>query len=114
MFSLFGTSNLYAGEVTGQVTGQVAVQPSLIESMIPFLLIFVVMYFILIRPQAKKAKAHKVLLESLKVGDEVVTSGGIIGRIKSLAETFVTLEVGNASLKVLKEHVVLATRGSKK
>ena len=110
MFSLFGASNLYAGEVTGQA----AAQPSLIESMIPFLLIFVVMYFILIRPQAKKAKAHKVLLESLKVGDEVVTSGGIIGRIKSLAENFVTLDVGNASLKVLKEHVVLSTRHSKK
>ena len=82
--------------------------------MVPFLLIFVVMYFILIRPQAKKAKEHKLLLESLKVGDEVVTSGGIIGRVKSLAENFITLDVGNSSLKVLKEHVMLATKNSKK
>lgn len=110
MFSLFSTSNAFAAEAASQA----AAQPSLIESMVPFLLIFVVMYFILIRPQAKKAKEHKLLLESLKVGDEVVTSGGIIGRVKSLAENFITLDVGNSSLKVLKEHVMLATKNSKK
>ena len=110
MFSLFSTSNAFAAEAASQA----AAQPSLIESMVPFLLIFVVMYFILIRPQAKKAKEHKLLLESLRVGDEVVTSGGIIGRVKSLAENFITLDVGNSSLKVLKEHVMLATKNSKK
>ena len=110
MFSLFSRSNAFAAEAASQA----AAQPSLIESMVPFLLIFVVMYFILIRPQAKKAKEHKLLLESLKVGDEVVTSGGIIGRVKSLAENFITLDVGNSSLKVLKEHVMLATKNSKK
>ena len=80
-------------------------QPSMFETMIPLLFIFVVMYFIMIRPQAKKAREHANLLKDLKAGDEVVTSGGIIGRVKSVSEEFVTLDVGNAHLKVIKEHI---------
>ncbi len=53
-------------------------------SLIPLILIFVLFYFLLIRPQQKRAKKHKLLVESLKVGDEVVTSGGIVGRITVL------------------------------
>lgn len=109
MSLLTGTAAYAAAD---QVPAQAA-QPSLIESMVPFLLIFLVMYFILIRPQAKKAKEHRALLEAIKVGDEVVTSGGIIGRVKSLADNFITLDVGNASLKVLKEHIAYSTKKAK-
>jgi preprotein translocase subunit YajC len=110
MSLLTGTAAYAAAD---QVPAQAAAQPSLIESMVPFLLIFLVMYFILIRPQAKKAKEHRALLEAIKVGDEVVTSGGIIGRVKSLADNFITLDVGNASLKVLKEHIAHSTKKAK-
>jgi preprotein translocase subunit YajC len=82
-----------------------AKQPSMLEMLILPLGFLVIMYFFIIRPQAKKAKDHASLLTNLKVGDEVVTSGGIIGRVKSIAEAYVTIDVGGASLKVVKQHV---------
>ena len=51
---------------------------------IPLILIFVIFYFFLIRPQQKKAKEHKLMVASLKRGDEVVTSGGIVGKVKRI------------------------------
>ncbi len=80
-------------------------QPSFFENIIPFLLIFVLMYFLLIRPQVKKAKEHASLVSGLQVGDEVVTSGGIIGRIRSISEGFVVLDLGSTTVKVLKENI---------
>jgi preprotein translocase subunit YajC len=63
--------------------------------MLPLVLIFVVFYFLLIRPQTKKAKEHREMVAKLQNGDEVVTVGGILGRIVDLSDTFVTLEVAN-------------------
>lgn len=82
-----------------------AAQPTFLENMIPFLLIFAVMYFIIIRPQAKKAKEHENLMGGLKPGDEVVTSGGIIGRVKSITEQFISIDAGTTVLKIQKNHV---------
>lgn len=62
---------------------------------LPLILIFVVFYFLLIRPQQKKAKEHSAFLGNLKKGDEVVTSGGIHGRVTGLTDTIVTLEVAD-------------------
>lgn len=101
------TALAQASEGAAQAAGK---QPSMFETMLPMLFIFVVMYFIMIRPQAKKAKEHASLMKNLKAGDEVVTTGGIIGRIKSVADEFVTLDVGNASFKVMKEHVSRFTK----
>ena len=64
-----------------------------LTSFIPLILIFVVFYFLLIRPQQKKAKEHQAFLGSLKKGDDVVTSGGIHGRITGLTDVVVTLEI---------------------
>lgn len=76
--------------------------PSFLEVLILPLGLLVIMYFFIIRPQARKAREHTALLQNLKVGEEVVTSGGIIGRIKAIADSFVTLEVGsNVCLKVV-------------
>jgi preprotein translocase subunit YajC len=81
-------------------------QPSTLEILIMPLAFIVIMYFLVIRPQQKKAKEHQALLTTLKVGDEVVTTGGIIGRIKAIADAFVTLEAGpNTTLKVQKSHI---------
>jgi len=66
-----------------------------IESMLLIVLMFVVLYFLMIRPQMKRAKEHKTLLESLQKGDEVVTVGGVLGRITKLNENYVTLEIAN-------------------
>jgi len=60
---------------------------------LPLIIIFAIFYFLLIRPQQKRQREHKLFLQSMKKGDEVITSGGIVGRITSLAENFVTLEI---------------------
>ena len=57
-----------------------------LESFIPIILIFVIMYFLLIRPQQKKIKEHKNMVENLRRGDQVLTQGGIIGRITKVKE----------------------------
>jgi preprotein translocase subunit YajC len=60
---------------------------------LPLVAIFVVFYFLLIRPQQKKAKEAKAMLEALQKGDEVVTAGGVLGRISKISEQYVTLEI---------------------
>ncbi len=57
-----------------------------IAQFIPLILIFVIFYFFLIRPQQKRVKDHKIMVESLKRGDEIITSGGIIGTIEKIME----------------------------
>jgi preprotein translocase subunit YajC len=67
---------------------------------------FALMYFLLIRPQQKRAKDHKKVLSELKQGDEVVTNGGIVGKITSVDETFVDLEIASGvTVKVQKQGV---------
>ena len=61
---------------------------------LPMIAIFVVFYFLLIRPQQKKAKEAKAMLEALQKGDEVVTAGGMLGRISKLTDQYATVEVG--------------------
>lgn len=59
---------------------------SLISSLIPFILIFGIMWFLLIRPQQKKAKEHRAMVEALRRGDQVLTAGGIIGKVSKVKE----------------------------
>ena len=67
---------------------------------------FVLMYFLLIRPQQKRAKDHKNLLKALKKGDEVVTNGGIVGKVNSVDESFAVLEISECVvLKVQKQGI---------
>ena len=67
---------------------------------------FVLMYFLLIRPQQKRAKDHKNLLKELKKGDEVVTNGGVVGKINSVDESFATLEIAEGVVvKVQKQGI---------
>jgi len=60
---------------------------------LPIILMFVLLYFLMIRPQMKRAKEQKAMIEALQKGDEVVTAGGIVGRITKLADQYVTVEV---------------------
>lgn len=70
------------------------IQSSLM-SMLPIVLMFVVLYFIMIRPQMKKQKEHRAMVEALAKGDEVVTAGGLLGRVSSLNENFVGVEIAS-------------------
>ena len=80
---------------------------STLLSLLPLVLMFVVLYFIMIRPQMKRQKEHKSMIEALAKGDEVVTSGGMLGKVTKLSESFVSLEVaGNIELQVQRSAVV--------
>jgi preprotein translocase subunit YajC len=63
--------------------------------LLPIILMFVLLYFLLIRPQTKRAKEHRVMLDNLQKGDEVVTAGGALGRITRIGDQYVSLEIAN-------------------
>jgi len=76
--------------------------------LLPIILMFIVLYFLMIRPQMKRTKEHKALIEALAKGDEVVTGGGIAGRITKVSENFVAIEVAAAvEIQVQKQAVTL-------
>jgi preprotein translocase subunit YajC len=68
---------------------------SSLMGMLPLVLMFVVLYFVMIRPQMKKAKEHKAMIEALAKGDEIVTAGGILGKVTKLGDGFIDIEVAN-------------------
>lgn len=78
-------SNAYA-QAAGSAEGQLL-------GFLPIILMFVVLYFLMIRPQMKRAKEHRTMVDALQKGDEVITSGGIVGRISKVGEGYVTVEV---------------------
>lgn len=66
-----------------------------IMSMLPLLAIFVIFWFLILRPQQKKMKEHQAMLNAIEVGDEIITQGGIAGRVRKVGEQFMTLEIAN-------------------
>ncbi|MEQ9798779.1 MAG: preprotein translocase subunit YajC [Salinisphaeraceae bacterium] len=86
--------------------GAPAAGPSIMPTLIMVGLFFVFMYFMIIRPQMKRQKEHRQLLESLEKGNEVVTQGGIAGKVRDLGENFIAIEVADGVLiKVQKQSV---------
>lgn len=77
-------------------------------SLLPLVLIFVVFYFLLIRPQNKRQKEHKELVANLTVGDEVVTGGGILGKITEVHEQFVHVQVSDGVVLKIQRHTIAA------
>jgi|SRR5579884_1964324 len=79
---------------------------SALLSFVPFILIFVIFYFLLILPQQKRQKKLKEMLDTLKKGDKVITSGGIWGTVTNLGKETVTLQISdNTKIKVQREHI---------
>lgn len=77
-----------------------------IEMLLMMAIFFAIMYFMIIRPQQKRAKEHKNMLEALGKGDEVVTGGGLLGKITNISDSFVEIEVANnTNVKVQKQAV---------
>jgi preprotein translocase subunit YajC len=66
-----------------------------IGGMLPLVLMFVVLYFVMIRPQMKRQKEHKAMIDALAKGDEVVTSGGVLGKVSRMGESFLAIEIAN-------------------
>ncbi len=66
-----------------------------LTGMLPLVLMFVVLYFIMIRPQMKRQKEHKAMIDALAKGDEVATAGGLLGKVAGLSEGIVQLEIAN-------------------
>ncbi|WP_029406978.1 preprotein translocase subunit YajC [Thiomicrorhabdus sp. Milos-T2] len=86
--------------------GTAAAQGGGWEGIIPLVLLFVVFYFLLIRPQQKKVKEHKALVEAIKKGDEVVTYGGLAGKIREMSENFCDVEIAeNVIVKVERQNI---------
>ena len=93
----FFISNAYA---------QGAPQGNSLFTLLPMILIFVLFWFILIRPQQKKQKAHAALVSALSVGDEVLTAGGILGRVTNVSEHYAAIEIADGTvIKVQKMSV---------
>ena len=95
-------SNAYAQTTT-------AADPGLMGSLTtfaPILIMFVVMYFLMIRPQQKRQKEMKSMMEALAKGDEVVTAGGILGRVVQVKDAYVTVEVAAGTEIVVQKNAV--------
>ena len=68
---------------------------SSLMSMLPLVLMFVVLYFVMIRPQMKKQKEHRTMIEALAKGDEVVTAGGVLGKVAKMGDSYLGLEISS-------------------
>lgn len=107
LYKLAGVASAYAEEATAATTAAAEELPeinpvvSIITTLLPMVLIFVVFYFMLIRPQQKKDKQVKEMLNNLKVSDRVCTIGGIYGTITQIKDDTVTLVVGNQNMTMV-------------
>ena len=96
-------SNAYA-----QTAAAAAGPMDSVMQFLPIILMFAVLYFLMVRPQMKKAKEHKALLEALGKGDEVVTQGGLAGRITKVGDDFVSIAIAdNVDIQMQKAAITL-------
>lgn len=85
---------------------QAAAQPNALMQFAPLVVLVVVFYFLLIRPQMKRTKEHRQMLDKVAKGDEVVTGGGLAGRVVAIGEAYVTVEVAdNVNVKIQKQAI---------
>lgn len=88
-----------AQAITGIVLAQAGDTASSLMGMAPIVLMFVVLYFLMIRPQMKRQKEHKALLAALAKGDEVISAGGLLGKVSKVSDNYVTVEVAELADK---------------
>lgn len=91
-----------------QATGATGGAESQLFQMWPFLLMFVALYFLMVRPQMKRQKEHKSMLESLQKGDEVVVAGGIVGKITKLQDAYMNVEIA-PNIEILVQRSAVTT-----
>ena len=91
---------------TAPAAAEGGLQSSLM-SMLPLVLMFVVLYFVMIRPQMKRQKEHRAMIDALAKGDEVATAGGVLGKVTRLGDTYVGVEIaGGVEIQVQRSAVV--------
>ena len=106
MLGLIGLAFAVDPIAAGQAAAPSGIQSFLNSGAPMFVIMIGIFYFLLIRPQQKKAKEHRALLEALKKGDSVVTAGGVFGKVTSLDENIVTLEIATGvNIKIKKGHI---------
>jgi preprotein translocase subunit YajC len=99
-------ADAYAMGPAPQAGGPGGGTAGMISSLLPLVLIFVVFYFLLIRPQQKKAKEHQLMLDAIKKGDKVVTAGGLYGVVESVGNTTLVLKIAeNVKVKIGKGYI---------
>jgi preprotein translocase subunit YajC len=86
-------------ETASVVLAQVGGDLSSLTGLLPIVLMFVILYFLMIRPQMKRQKAHKALVAALAKGDEVITAGGMLGKVTKVTEAYIGVEVGELADK---------------
>jgi preprotein translocase subunit YajC len=91
-------SNAFAADAASATAG--------ITSFLPIIVIFVLFYFMLIRPQMKQAKEHGKMLEALQKNDEVATSGGLVGKVVKVGDSFVSLEIAPETVVNVQKHTI--------
>jgi preprotein translocase subunit YajC len=92
-------SNAYAQSLTGGLESN-------LMSFLPIILMFVVLYFLMIRPQMKRQKEQKSMMDALAKGDEVVTAGGILGKVTKVTDGYVTLEIANGTEIIVQKSAI--------
>jgi preprotein translocase subunit YajC len=98
--------SFFISDAAAQAAGGGA--PSQLSALLLPVLLIVVFYFLLIRPQQKKQKEHRQMIDALTVGNEVVTGGGVLGKVTQVGEQFVTVEIANGVQVKLQRHSVAA------
>jgi preprotein translocase subunit YajC len=108
MFSFISTAHAQAAPAatSGGLGGLFGGGAEGIMTFLPMILMFVVIWFIMIRPQMKKQKETKAMIEAIKSGDEVITAGGILGKITKLTEQYIVIEVATGSEITMQRNAV--------
>jgi len=102
-----------SGIAWAQNTGPAA-GPSPLVNLMPIALMFIILYFLMIRPQQKRAREHETMVQNLKRGDDIVTNGGLHGRIQALADKILTIEIApNVRVRLDRDQVASVLRAAR-
>src|SRR5690606_31744697 len=99
-------------DIPVSVLAQAAGGGDALMGMLPIILMFVILYFLMIRPQMKKQKEHRNMVNALAKGDEVITAGGIVGKVTDVKDNYITLEIANDGgrpVEVVMQRVAIST-----
>jgi len=103
-----------SGIAWAQGAGGAGAGPGPLVNLMPIALMFVILYFLMIRPQQKRAREHETMVQNLKRGDDVVTTGGIHGRIQSIADKILTVEIApNVRIRLDRDQVASVVRATR-
>src|SRR5512147_690053 len=100
--------NFFISDASAQAAAPGAGGGSMVQALLLPVLLIVVFYFLLIRPQQKKQKEHRQMVEALAVGTEIVTGGGVLGKVTDLGEQFVTVEIADGVRVKIQRHSIAA------